>query len=191
VAASQVDYALAQSGCRTHILYVALRGLPVEDRLVAGAEAEVKALCPDACHFASVASAPASLQTQVPQQVEAALQNDTAINFIIAGSDSLVPLIGTAIKAVGRPAAVKVVGLSGTNLQAMKDGKLPYEVADVGYVSNKIQSWFMLNAMIAAANGHRNSIALAPRTYDASNIDQPSQEAAFEAKFKSAWGVTH
>jgi ABC-type sugar transport system substrate-binding protein len=189
VAGAQVDYAIARSGCRTHILYVAVRGLAVEDRLVAAAEADVKAQCPATCQFQTVASAPASVQTQVPQQVEAALQSDPGINFIIAGSDSLVPLIGTAIKAVGNPAAAEVVGLNGTNLQAMKDGGLPYEVADVSYESNKIVSWFMLNAVIAAANGERNPIVLALRTYDASNIHQPVPEAASEAKFKSAWGV--
>jgi ribose transport system substrate-binding protein len=189
IASAQVDYALAHNGCKGRILYAAIQGLEVEDRLVAAAQAEVKALCPQSCSFQSVASSGAKLQTDLPQQVESAIQRNSSISYVVAGSDSLVPLIAAALKTAGHT-TTHVVGLNGSNVAAMKSGQMPYENADVGYIPNEAQGWFMVNALIEAAHGQKNSISYSPHTYDASNLDESTRPPEFEKKFARLWGIT-
>jgi ribose transport system substrate-binding protein len=186
--AAQVDYALAKSGCRAGILQTTIRGIKGNDALVASAKAELAALC-NSCHLYSTKTDPTALATKLSGQVEAELQKHPDIGYVMTGSDSMVQYVENGVRTVGKN-DIGIIGISGTNLPNMKDGQLPYEVADLAVMPNDTFGWFSMYIALQAASGQRTSLAVAYHTVDASNLQDPVEVPNFKETFLRLFGVS-
>jgi ribose transport system substrate-binding protein len=187
--AAQADYALAKSGCKGAFLYSAVQGLAVEDGVLGGAKAEVAALC-NSCHFYSTRTDATALATKLSGQVEAEFQKHPDIGYVMVGADGMVQYVENGLRTVGKT-DVGVIGVSGTNLPNMRNGQLPYEVADVVYTPGEVMGWFgIYEALQAASGGQRNGLVLSYHMVDASNLQDPVEVPNFKETFLKLFGVS-
>jgi ribose transport system substrate-binding protein len=188
--ASQADYALAKSGCKGGFVYSAVQGLAVEDGVLGGAKDEIAALCGSSCSFYSTETEATVLATKLSGQVEALAQEHSEIGYVMVGADSMVQYAENGLTTVGKT-NVGIVGISGTNLPNMRNGQLPYEVADAVYTPGAVMGWFGMYVALQAANGgQRNNLVLAYHTVDASNLQTLVQVPNFMTTFLKLFGVS-
>jgi ribose transport system substrate-binding protein len=186
--AAQADYALAKSGCKGGILYTVDQGAEVENLLVAGAKAEVAALC-SSCAFYWTETTDTQIATKLSGQVEAELQQHPDIGYVLLGSDPMAQYVGNALTTLSKT-GVGVVGAAGTNLPDMIKGQLPYEVADVVFMPLETLGWFGMYEALQAASGQRNHLVVANHTVDASNLHDPVEVPNYKETFLELFGVT-
>jgi ribose transport system substrate-binding protein len=186
--AAQADYALAKSGCKGAILYSANEGPAVEDLLVAGARAEVAALC-GSCGFYTTETTGVNLATQMSGQVEAVLQQHPDVKYVLVGSDPMAQYAGNALTTLGKTSSIGVVGIAGTNLPDMIKGRLPYEVADVVFMPLPTLGWFGMYEALQAASGQRNEVIVGSHTVDAANLHDPVQVPSYQQSFLKLFGA--
>lgn len=124
----------ANSGGRGDALFLNVPELPAAARVQAGFESELKKVCAS-CKVTTIDTSAASLQTQMPQAVSAALVKDPDLKFVIPVFDVYAPFFTSAIVSSGSGDRIKLMGADASRgpLLAMQKGTPPTWAYDNGY----------------------------------------------------------
>lgn len=136
------DYVIAQSNGKADVLLVGSSDVAASDYQVAAGQDEFKQHCGSACKVKTIDVTVANWASQTQPQVEAALNADPGIDYVLPLYDSQSQFIVPAIKAAGKEGSVKIVSYDGTPfvLQMIQDGSTVVMDAgeDLGWVSRAI-----------------------------------------------------
>jgi ribose transport system substrate-binding protein len=185
-------WALADSGCAADLAVVEASVLPIWHDLATGALDTITETC-DTCAATSIDIDLANLSTDLPSQVQTALQRDPDINYIFAAWDSAVPLLSPVLAASAT--APTVMGRDGieASLQAIAagDGDQSFTLA---MPPTQWTGWTAFDMTARAILGETVPTYVIPtRLIDATNVEDGSVEAVspnyvdFQDAFIAAW----
>jgi ribose transport system substrate-binding protein len=188
------DGVIAQSDGKANILYLEDNGIPC-DSLQTATTLQVFKEC-TSCSVQVVQFDPTTIETTLPQQVQAALSANPKINWVVAVYDQASQIAVTEIESLGKQDSIKVAGADANpaNLQFIQAGRV--QVLDVAY-GNGEAAW---SAVDAAARKYSGLQVGATRSgpvllITKANLGQiPSQvfngADAYQSEFKSLWGAS-
>jgi hypothetical protein len=157
----------------------------------AGAQAEVKAMCPTTCSLKVADVPPSKIATELQGNVQNDLQRDSKYNYIFA-LDFYASYVIAAENALGTK--IPIVGQNGLALPvAQKDSLID---ADLVYAPFDYIGWESMDTLIRAVNGQKNSITSPYRLLDSTNWGTTTDTASlhpdlanYQDRFKKLWDV--
>jgi len=188
------DWMLADSGCNLHLATFNVSVLTVVVRMIDGASAEVKRLCPD-CTITPSEFDANTYATSLGPLAQTVISRNPTINYIDAAADAFAGVIDPVLYQAG--SKVKIVGHDGnpSTLKTMAAGKTLIAATVAGPPEDFI-GWALIDQVA------RGMLGLAPadwslpgRVVDMANVGTGSSADIypgwdnFQAKFLADWGL--
>lgn len=190
----KADWMLADSGCDLHLATFNVPVLTVVVRMIDGASAEVKRLCPD-CKVTPSDFDVSNFATSLGPLAQTVIQRDPEINYIDAAADAFAGVMAPVLQQAG--SNVKIVGHDGnpSTLKTIAAGNTLLAATVAGPPEDFI-GWALLDQLA------RGMLDLAPaewslpgRIIDSTNVGTGSPADIhpgwdnYQAKFLAAWGL--
>ena len=132
------------------------------------------------------------VQSQLPQQLQSALQSNLDVNFVVGTFDAVALAAADAIRQAGKADSIKVAGFDGDapNLKMIKNGDI--QVAD-DVTGSQEPGWAAADAMARAMAGKKlpPNVRITDMIIDKTNaaeIGTYEGPTGFREQFKALWG---
>lgn len=114
------DWVIADSGGNANVLWLGETALSVDVQRKAAFE-ERMAAC-ESCDVSDIQFTNTTLQTTLPQQLQAELQSNPDINYIVGTFDGAALVATDAVRSAGKADSIKVAGMDGNapNMELVK-----------------------------------------------------------------------
>lgn len=190
----KADWMLADSGCDLHLATFSVPVLAVVVRMIDGATAEVKRLCPD-CKVTPTEFDVSNFATSLGPLAQTVTLRDPTINYIDAAADAFAGVMAPVLQQAG--SNVKIVGHDGnpSTLETIAAGNTLLAATVAGPPADFI-GWALLDQL------GRGMLGLAPadwslpgRIIDSTNVGAGTPAEIhpgwdnYQAKFLAAWGL--
>jgi ribose transport system substrate-binding protein len=186
---SMADYVIADTDGKANVLFVGTTFTTNEDRESAFATELAKCTT---CKITKLHFPIAGIQSKLPQQLQAALQSNPDINWIVATPDAAALASADAVRQAGKADAIKVGGFDADapNLALIKKGDII--AADIRSGTDE-PGWIAADAAARAIAGDTlppvlpvSMLMVTKNNLDAGTAYKGASD--YEATFKKLWG---
>lgn len=188
------DDALARSGCKGDLVFFTSSIYAVYVDMLAGFNAEIKALCPTCSAPTVVDVAPTDLATKLPQLTTTQLTRHPSSTVFVAAYDGMVQFMSPSIQEASSKVAIVSHDGVDSNLAQIKAGNTP-QVSTVSNPPNEAMGWAEIDQIGRLLTG---GTAITPDlSQQLFNKDNTAANAAsmfpgysdYQAQYKKLWGV--
>lgn len=186
------NWVIADSGGDANVMFVATDTFPCNQQRLAGFESVMEAC--EGCEVSTLKFAIDSIQSTLPQQMQAELQSQPDLDYIVGTFDAVALVAADAIRQAGKAEEIKVGGFDGNspNLELIRNGDI--QEADVA-TGGLEPGWVAVDAAARVLTGEE----LDPVTrvtnvlINPDNVDQVGDSyngpEGFEDQFRALWGL--
>jgi ribose transport system substrate-binding protein len=175
------DGVIASSDGSANVLYLGESSIACDVQRQQGFQQQL-ATC-SGCHFTLLQFDTATIETSLPQQLQAKLDADPSVNWIVGTYDQAAQIAVTQVQQQGLQSKIKVAGMDGdpANVQYILSGQVQqFDAAARIYSGLSVPDNIPVTIFIIA---HSNASQLG----SAKSYGGP---AAFENQFKALWGLS-
>jgi ribose transport system substrate-binding protein len=188
-AKANADIVISDSKGKANVLFVGTKTFKCNIQRQQGFLDEMKT-----CATCKVSTLPFAIQSQLPQQLQAALQKNPNIDYIVGTFDAIALAATDAVRQAGKADQIKVLGFDGDapNLALVKKGEI--QIADVTTGAPE-DGWAAADAAARAIAGKDLPpiVSVTTLAVTKDNIGQIpggiyTGPQGFEDQFKKLWG---
>lgn len=184
------DWIIADSGGKADVLFVGTKTYACNILREEAFTAQMKTC--ETCKVTSLPFAIAAVQSQLPQQLQSALQSNPNVNYVVGTFDAVALVATDAIRQAGKTDKIKVGGFDGDapNLALIAKG----DIQAVDVVTGKPESgWTAADAAARAIAGEKlpDNLPVTSVVIDKTNaaeIGTYDGPKGFEQQFQQLWG---